>query len=160
MPGALRAGYVDAVVTYPPISNEIIREADGEIIFTSTEIPGEVVDVISFDETVIKRWPHRIRAIRRAWDRAIAYSAENPDEAHAIMAAHARLTVDEFRDGLNGIRVLTTSDQAPLFASGGPMVRAIDAVYATLTDVRDVEPARLADISSDALLTFEGYRRP
>src|SRR5207245_10994922 len=51
----LDSGLVDAVVTYPPVSFEIMQIPGTRIVFSSADIPGEVVDVVALAGDVLER---------------------------------------------------------------------------------------------------------
>lgn len=74
MPAAFEAGDVDAVATYPPTSVVIRNDLKCEIVFTSKEIPREVVDVLSFEAKLIVERPGDIAKIIRAFNRALEFS--------------------------------------------------------------------------------------
>ncbi len=115
----LRAGLLDAVVTYPPTSTELLRERTGEVIFSTAQIPREVVDVIAVGETAIKSRPKDVAALLRAFYRAQDYLAKHPAEALRIMSAREGVTPEEFSISLtDGMRMLSASDQALYLREG------------------------------------------
>ena len=46
---------IDAAVTYPPVSIQLRKRADTKTIFSSTQIPGEVIDVVSAESSILKQ---------------------------------------------------------------------------------------------------------
>ena len=108
---AYTEGSIDAVVTYPPVSVQLERFPTTNTIFTSREIPGEVLDVVSAEADILSSRPDDFKKIRLAWDMALKYSAEHPEEANRIMGAREGITVDEFRDALNDVKTLHLKDQ-------------------------------------------------
>ena len=44
---AFRRGEVEAVITYEPDLGKLLREKGAHLVFTSREIPGEIVDVMA-----------------------------------------------------------------------------------------------------------------
>jgi NitT/TauT family transport system substrate-binding protein len=124
MADAIASGKVEAVVTYPPLSVDISRRGNAKEIFTSREIPGEVVDVLAFDEQTVADRAEAIRGFIRAFHRAQDYAKANPEEAWRIMAARERITPEEFRDSItNGVRVLQRADQPEFIGEGGRLQR-------------------------------------
>src|SRR5215211_1246205 len=57
---ALREGKVDAITAYPPNSTEVERAGLAHPIFSSSRIPGEIVDVLALDEAVIRKRPEDV----------------------------------------------------------------------------------------------------
>lgn len=125
MAQSMAEGQVDAVVTYPPAMNQVLAVSKAHTVFTSADIPGEVVDVVVAERAFLERRAPEIQAILRAWDRAIAFEHLHPDEAHPIMAAREQLTVPEFRAALSGVQPLSIKDQRPLFEPGGVLSKSL-----------------------------------
>src|SRR5947208_16275821 len=50
----LDSGWVDAAVTYPPVLFEIMQIPGTRTIFSSADIPGEVVDVVALAGDVLE----------------------------------------------------------------------------------------------------------
>jgi len=139
MAKSLDLGAVDAVVSYPPASIEIMRSPDIRTLFSSADIPGEVMDVLALAGNVLERRPEDAAHIIRAWDDALAYAEEHPAETHQLMASRERITVEEFRQVLAGIRVLGSSEQAALFEAGGALTKAVDTTVALLHESRQLD---------------------
>src|SRR5262249_26172594 len=103
---ALADGRVDAVASPAPESLEVLRDEASHAIFSSAELPGEIVRVIALDGDVLSNRAADATAIVRAWDRAVQLAIDHPSESDAIMAGRERTSVDDFRDALDGCRLL------------------------------------------------------
>jgi NitT/TauT family transport system substrate-binding protein len=109
---ALRSGKVDAVTSYPPNSTELENAGTAHTIFSSSRIPGEIVDVLALDEEICKDRPDDVAGVIRAFYRAVRYAQEHPDEAWRIMSERERVTPDEFQRALHsGITLVPLADQ-------------------------------------------------
>lgn len=97
MGDAFRKGELDAVVTYPPASIQLLRDTKASTVFTTAEIPGEVLDVIAVEAELNTRRPGDVARLLRAYHRAIAYARQHPAEAYRIMAGRQGITPEEFR---------------------------------------------------------------
>ena len=73
---ALREGKVDAITAYPPNSTEIESAGLARPIFSSSRIPGEIVDVLALDEAVIRERPDDVAAVIRAFYRAVRFTQD------------------------------------------------------------------------------------
>jgi len=104
-------GQIDVAVTYPPVSVRLLKREDSQSIFTSKDIPGEIVDVLAFDESVLRSRPDIQSKIIKAWDRALQYANQNPDDAISIMAKREGITPDEFKDTLSGLVTVSGEKQ-------------------------------------------------
>ncbi len=125
MQRALAEGKIDAAVTYPPFSLDMLKQGGVHKIFDSTALPGEILDTISLDSELLKRKPEVAAAVIRAWGKAIAYAKAHPDEANAIMAGRENISAEEFAAGLKEIHVVSVEEQAELMKPGGKLEQAI-----------------------------------
>jgi NitT/TauT family transport system substrate-binding protein len=122
MAAAMAEGKVDAVVTYPPMSLAIVKSGTGREIFSTSEIPGEVVDVLAFDASSLAKRGDEIRGFIRAFHRAQEYAKANPVESMDIMAAREGITPEEFEAAINGgVKLLRREDQARFLGQGGKL---------------------------------------
>ena len=74
MEAAFRSGEIDAAVTYPPVSINILSDTKAVELFSTAEIPGEVIAV---EAEVIDHNPDEVEKFLRAYLRAIDYSDPN-----------------------------------------------------------------------------------
>ncbi|MDX2146039.1 MAG: ABC transporter substrate-binding protein [Planctomycetota bacterium] len=141
MPDALRAGKVDAVATYPPSSIEIERAGLGRTIFSSHEIPGEIVDVLAFDRRVLQERGAEVSAFVRAFFRARAYADREPDQAMAIMAARMRISPEEVRASLSkGIHLVDEAEQASYLGPQGTLGATFERTARVLRATGQLRP--------------------
>lgn len=141
----MATGKLDAVVSYPPFCMEVRNAVPVNTVFTSAEIPGEIVDVVAGDAELMKTRSKDLGAIVRAWDKALAFTAAHPEEAHALMARREGITPEEFTTALKGIQLLTSQEQMR-YLGDGTVARAIDHVSALLFKVGDIENTRPGEL--------------
>ena len=153
MEEAFRKGELDALVTYPPVSIKLLRGSLVHPVFSSAEIPGEVLDVIAVEAQINRERPADVAKFLRAFERAIAYTEQNPQEAYRIMAAREGLTPAEFAMALTeGVKVLGAADQAAFLQPGGKLGAVIDATDRILRQSAQIKgPDRRAGIANPAL---------
>jgi NitT/TauT family transport system substrate-binding protein len=106
---------IDAVVSYPPTSVDILKHEAFHTIFTSAEIPGEIIDTISVSEEALAANPELASKLRIAWQMALDYFKESPEDASRIMAQREGISPQEFNDALTGLKILSSADQKALF---------------------------------------------
>jgi NitT/TauT family transport system substrate-binding protein len=100
-----RAGAVDAVVTYEPFLGRLVAGGGAKVLFSSRQIPGEIVDVLAVRPEVLRGRCEDLRRVARAWFRALADYQADPAGAAVIMAAHENVGADEVRRALDGSHV-------------------------------------------------------
>lgn len=118
-------GEVDAVVTYPPVSVEIVRAGLMRSVFTSAEIPGEVADVVSFDSEIVEHRSADIDAFVRAWGRVVQFVDDHPTEAYELVSKHIGMSVEELASTYVGIEVISAERQAMYVGSNGPLAENV-----------------------------------
>ncbi len=124
MAAALAGGQVDAVVTYPPYSLAIAASG-ARTIFTSQEIPDEILDVVAVAPRILERDPDLVRRLRTVWAETLAEMAANPAASTAVMARQMRVTPPDFTASLAGIAMTPAADQERLLAPGGIADRSL-----------------------------------
>lgn len=132
--GSFLSGDVDAVVTFEPIKSALVA-AGGVPIFTSAEIPGEIVDVLAVDRRYLEAHPDRVRHLVRGWFAALEFLQRRPAQAagymsprlrlmpHAVLGALAGL---EFPDRAANVRMLIGEGGVPGLA--GPATRLAETM--------------------------------
>ncbi len=132
MPDAVALGEVDAVITYPPISTDVVDTGLVEEIFSTKDIPGEVADVVSFRRDIAARRASDIDAFARAWGRAVAFADENPAEAYQIIGRFIGMTPDELAASYQVIEVIGLDRQAEFLRAQGPLSASLETIDAIL----------------------------
>jgi NitT/TauT family transport system substrate-binding protein len=154
MEEAFRRGDLDALVTYPPASLSLTRDLKTTTLFSSADVPGEIVDVILVEAETARTRAADVAAMLRAHDRARRFAREHPADAHAIMARREGITAGEFAASLSdGVVLVDALDQTPYFGAGGRLPGIITRAERLLRDTGQVSrPARTADLVSTAFL--------
>ena len=122
---ALSKGKVAAIVTYPPHSNLLREDSRYRVLFSSAQIPGEIVDILAVNPAFAKRHPGMIRALVRTWWAAQALAKAEPQASQALMAKREQVSVAEFVASERGIRYPTSADQAEMLAPTGSVARVL-----------------------------------
>jgi NitT/TauT family transport system substrate-binding protein len=113
---AFAAGKVDAAVTWEPWLSKG-SQANGKILLTTKDLPGIIVDTISFKEDVIKNRPDDVKAFVKAMGEAMDYWKEHKEEADEIMAEGLKIDKAEFVATEEGLKFYTKEDNAELFGT-------------------------------------------
>ena len=119
-----RALKVDAVITYEPGVGKLVRQHGGRVIFSSREIPGEIVDALVVRRSILESRPGEVRAMLRAWFRAVEFLKADPRQAAEIMAQREHITPEEFLESLQGIHILDLEENLAMMGTAttpGPL---------------------------------------
>lgn len=137
---ALQDAAIDAFVSYPPVSVEVLKNQEFHVIFSSADIPKEVIDVLSISEQSLRENPGLIKKIYRAWDMALDYYKSNPEQAAAIMAKRENILPAEFRAILDEeIVVMNSHDQIQILSEKNELARSMKDVCNTLIKIGSLE---------------------
>ena len=99
---ALKQGNVDAVVTYEPTVSKLLAMG-ANLLFSSKQIPGEVLDIVAMRESVVAS--ATAKELTNGWFRALDYLQKHPQDAANRIAPHEGVTPAQFLKSLNGIRI-------------------------------------------------------
>ncbi len=100
-PSAFENGLVDGAVTFDPYRAQFLR-AGAATLFDSTQIPGEIVDLMAVRATVLEKQPKAIQALLNGWFSAIDYMNRQPGDAAQRMGIRQQTTGEEYLAGSAG----------------------------------------------------------
>ncbi len=117
---AFVAQRVDAAVTWEPHLSQGASREHGHILIDSSRRPGLIVDVVAVREETMKNREVELKAFVRAWQRALDFIEEDPNEAYKIMAKGVGGWLKDpavFAETLPGIEYLTIKKNQALFGT-------------------------------------------
>lgn len=122
---ALRRGKVDAIVSYPPHADPLRDDSRYRVLFSSSQIPGEIVDVLAVNPAFSKRHPGIVKSLVRTWWAAQALARAEPSASQALMAKREQVSAAQFVASERGIRYPASADQAEMLAPTGSVARVL-----------------------------------
>lgn len=112
---AIEEGTVDAAAVWEPVLSEFANAHDVEPLFTSAEIPNQVVDVLLVHPELIEERPEDLANLVRGWDQAVQeWRAGSPEIAQS-MARSMNVSVDDLNAQLEQIELVDLEQNARLF---------------------------------------------
>lgn len=100
--GAFKRSEVDAVVTFEPVRTRLMKLGAKEV-FTSKEIPGEIVDVLVVHDEVLKKRPEDVRLVIKSWFTALQHMQVDMQDAASRMARRLNITPAEVIESYDGL---------------------------------------------------------
>lgn len=116
-PSAFAKGDVDGAVTFDPYRAQFLR-AGANTLFDSTQIPGEIVDLLAVRANVIDEDPKALRALLTGWFDAIDYMKREPKDAARRMGIRQQTTGEQFLEAERGLHVPSVEENLRML--GGP----------------------------------------
>jgi len=138
-------GEIDAAVTYEP-SKSLLLNAGAHVLFDSSQIPYEIVDVLVTNEQTILTRQKDLENLSKGWFKVQAYIKANYQEAMKIMSQHEATTVQEFQKGYEDLIIPTKAENLQMLGKDGslvkPMQKLSELMYAkgSLEMMVDVQP--------------------
>jgi len=137
----LQLGDVDAAVIWEPWLSQAAKTPHGKLLADSSERPGLIVDCLITKASTLEERKGDMRAVARAWAKAVDYYDAHPEEAIAIMARYVGGWLEDpavFAQTLEGVRFYDRERNKAYF---GTAEQQPGAVYDTAQKAIDVWPS-------------------
>ena len=95
---------------FAPFTLQALERPGSKVLFDSADFPGTIPDFLVFNGDVVEERPEDIQKIVDAWYLTLEWIAANPDEANAIMAERAGVSVEEYASFAGGTRIFTAEE--------------------------------------------------
>lgn len=116
---ALRAGWIDGIVTFEPAKSRL--EAAGfRVLFDSSRMSGEIVNVLVVRASVLELRADDVVELLVGWERGLLALRSAPVAAAGVLAAGALLTPQNYLDSLRGVKFAAIAGSAQLQAGDPP----------------------------------------
>ena len=116
-PGAFEKGQVDAAVTFDPYREQLLRSG-AKSVFDSTQIPGEIVDLVAVRADVLVAQPKSVQALLSGWFKAVDYLRREPRDAAQRMGIRQQISGEQFLRTLQGLHIPSRDENLRML--GGP----------------------------------------
>ncbi len=120
-----------AAVAWKPQLSVILRQPDAQLVFDSSKIPGEILDLMVVNTATLKANPKLGKALIGAWYEIMALMAKNDAAARAAKSAMAKASGTDlagFEGQLATTHLFATPADAYGFVTGEGLVRTMDLV--------------------------------
>jgi NitT/TauT family transport system substrate-binding protein len=118
-PAAFEQGQVDGAVTFDPYRTQMLA-AGAHTLFDSSQIPGEIVDLLAVRASVLEKNPLAVQTLLTGWFKALDHLEREPSDAAARMAVREQITAEQFLQALRGLRIPSRADNLKMLAGATP----------------------------------------
>lgn len=129
---AYKATSTTAVVPWNPQLSEVINgNPDATLVFDSSKIPGEIIDVTAINTNVLKKSPAFAKAITGAWFETMSIMSKNDakgKEARAYMGKASGTDLAGYDKQLKTTRMYYDPAEAVTFTESAELVKTMDLV--------------------------------
>ncbi len=147
IPHAISNGDIDAAHSYAPYSIPLLKNNPNiSVLIDSSETVDEIIGVIALDPKVIMQRPEDMKAIKRAWDRAVIYAQSHPEEANMLMSEIDNISQQEFANEIQKIRIFKSDDNNILTGPSGILEKCMARINSIRQhETPEAEPISLSD---------------
>jgi len=118
-PAAFDKGQVDAAVTFDPYRAQFLRSG-ARILFDSTQIPGEIVDLLAVRADVIDKRPRALQSLLTGWFDAVDYMHKAPEDAARRMGIRQQTSGEQFLAAQRGLHVPSREENLRMLGGASP----------------------------------------
>lgn len=118
-PAAFAKGEVDGAVTFDPYRVQLLR-AGATTLFDSTQIPGEIVDLVAVRASVLDKRPKAVQALLAGWLGATDYLRRHPEDAARRMGIRQQTSGEQFLKALQGLRIPSREENLRMLGGAAP----------------------------------------
>ncbi len=129
--GAFKKGKVDAVVTFEPVRSKLI-EFGASTLFSSSEIAGEIVDVIVVRSKQVEKFKKASQALKSAWSFALEQIKHRPDYAYKQLGSRLKLNEEATREAYAGLILPDMAENQKMLQQGGQLDLTIRMMKKTM----------------------------
>lgn len=125
---ALRTEKVDAIYSYIPVSEVIKKQFSVNHLFDSSDIPGEIIDIIAIDQAVLPRFPELQTKLQQVWARTLEYVMNNPENAYNILTARIPISNNELREFMRYVYFVGPHEQFEFLKPNGTLQQNLNKI--------------------------------
>lgn len=142
---------LDAVVTYTPFSIKILKQPGFHTVFSSADIPNEILDTISFSEEILQQHPGLADKMHKTWEMTLDFVSRNPQKSYSYMAKRHGVSVTDYQEALKDVVVLNSQQQRHILQNKVEFAAKTKQVCKTLTYARafDIDCDNLPILAAD-----------
>jgi len=94
---------LDALVCFNPTASILLNEHAGSLLFSSNDIPFEIIDVLMFSDDYFKHHKKQIKNILRSWFEALDFLEQDLDSAATLIAKRKNISPATYKEGIGGL---------------------------------------------------------
>ncbi|MCU1732607.1 MULTISPECIES: putative urea ABC transporter substrate-binding protein [unclassified Pseudomonas] len=122
---------VTAVTTWNPILSTVAAIPDTSLVFDSSKIPGEIMDLLVVNSDTLKAHPELGKALTGAWYEIVALMHDRGPRGQAALEHMAKASGTDlagYQAQLNATRLFATPKEAVAFATSAALPETMDRV--------------------------------
>jgi NitT/TauT family transport system substrate-binding protein len=126
--GAFSAADTKAIVTWKPQLSELQAMPTAQAVFDSSQIPGEIIDLLVVNSDTLKSNPNFAKALTGAWYETMSIMAKKDAKALTHMAKASGTDLAGFNGMLKTTKMFWTPAEAYAFSTSDNLIKTMDLV--------------------------------
>ena len=102
---------IEAAVTYPPVSFNLRNKQKGNLLFTSKEIPMEIIDLIGVSQKLATEHPDKVKIFIESYFESLELALKDKDESFEELAKRVGISKQEFTEAVEEDLKLLSSNE-------------------------------------------------
>ncbi len=140
-------GKIDAVVTFEPVKSKLLA-IGGKVIFDSSQIPGEIVDVLVVERSYLKKNPDVVKNLISNWFRAVEYMKKHKKKSYKIITKREHISIKEIEEAYNGLIIPDKKLNAKQLYKPNPKLREVAIKLLNIMQEKKILSSKKIDIDS------------
>jgi len=116
---AYKEGRIDVVVTFEPVRTNLLKSGANEL-FSSKEIPGEIVDVLVVCNCILTQQKENIKKLINGWFKSLDYIHKSHEDAAQRMTARLKLAPKDIIHSFNSLHFPDREENIRLITGNNP----------------------------------------
>jgi NitT/TauT family transport system substrate-binding protein len=129
--GAFGTADTKATVTWKPQLSEVIANPSSQLVFDSSKIPGEIIDLMVVNSATLKDNPKLGKALVGAWFETLAVMHKDDAAGQKALSAMAKASGTDlagFKSQLRTTKMFWTAADAQAFTTSPSLITTMDLV--------------------------------
>ena len=129
--GAFSAPTTTALVTWKPQLSSVLASPDAQLVFDSSKVPGEIIDLMVVNTATLTAYPQVGKALIGAWYETMALMLRHDGAAQTALASMAKASGTDpagFDSQLATTHLFSAPAEAYAFVTGDAIVKTMDLV--------------------------------
>ncbi|WP_304543859.1 putative urea ABC transporter substrate-binding protein [Sulfurimonas microaerophilic] len=128
MVAAYSSSDVTSLVTWNPQLSEIMSMKDANLVFDSSKIPGEIIDMLVVNTETLNDNPKLAKALTGAWFEVMALMKKGDTKALTFMAEASGTDLAGYKSQLNSTKMFYDASEAVEFADSDALPKTMKKV--------------------------------
>ncbi|MBD2463549.1 ABC transporter substrate-binding protein [Oscillatoria sp. FACHB-1407] len=116
--GAIIAGKLDVAYSYDPFITQLLNSGKGNVVFSSKDVPGLIADTVVAQQSLLDHRSAEVQKLVDVWHQVLDFRNQHQQEAYAIEAKRAGVSVEDYATLQKGLEWLTPQQTLETFKPG------------------------------------------